>query len=621
MKRTIISGSFAKKVAASAVALSITVPFVACSKISSALNSDSSSESTESTTEMSGAEVASGEDGVHGLIAEYSDSDLDTDWSEDEDTVITCSGDSAESSSDSSDAIEVGDKTITIKAEGTYIFEGDYEGQIIVEASDNEKVHLVFNNFNLTGDMAPLNVVTADKVIITLADDTENSVTDSSDYTFEADEDEPDAAIFADCDLTINGEGSLTVNGNYDTGIRSKGDLKIISGTIDVTAVDSGIKGKDSVVIKSGTISVAADANDAIKATNDEDADKGYVIIDDGDITINAGDDAIHAETYLSIHGGTINIESCAEGIEGQYVDIDDGDITINASDDCINATTPDSSTTTSTDTQSTASNSETDDSTANAPSFDGTMPSGEAPSGDVPSGTRPTGDMPTGDMPSDFTGGGNFGGGGAEAVVDAYINIYGGSINMVFNGGSGDGLDSNGTISIEGGTVYFSSASVTPINSMDAGIDANGDVTYSGGSLFFAGASSGMMGGSMGTTTWSSAAALVYFDNLVQEGTEVVVTDSDGTEVLSFTPATSYGCVFICDDSLSSGNTYTVTSGDQSVEITLEDQLTTAGTASASSSENFQGGGQMPGGQMPGGRGSDTGTTSQETTEADESV
>jgi hypothetical protein len=85
-------------------------------------------------------------------------------------------------------------------------------------------------------------VVNSEKTIITLAENTENHLTDGEAYILEdIDSDEPNAAIFSKSDLTINGSGSLIVKANYNNGIQSKDDLKITEGNINVCAKNDGI--------------------------------------------------------------------------------------------------------------------------------------------------------------------------------------------------------------------------------------------------------------------------------------------------------------------------------------------------------------------------------------------
>ena len=239
--------------------------------------------------------------------------------------------------------LSLADGVLTVSAEGTYLLTGSFTGQIRVDAGKDAHVRLILSGVSLSGSMAPIYVVSADKATLTLAEWTENTVSDTANYVFSEGEDEPDAAIFSKEDLTINGTGSLTVTGNYKNGIVSKDDLKIVSGEIRVTAVYNGIKGKDSLTVRDGVIEVEA-GNDAMKASNDSEEDRGWVIFEGGITSISAGDDAIHAETWLLVYGGNIHIAKSNEGLEAMKVEVYGGDISVTASDDAINAASGSSS-------------------------------------------------------------------------------------------------------------------------------------------------------------------------------------------------------------------------------------------------------------------------------------
>ncbi len=276
------------------------------------------------------------EDGEYYPKAEYSEFDLKTAISSDA-VYISFNGNDVQTTDD----IEIGDGYIKISDGGDYVLSGEFNGQIIVESDDN--VHLILSGVTLCADMSPVYVASAKNVCITLAADTVNTVSDSTSYTYEGDENEPAAAVYSKADLTINGEGELTVNGNYDKGIHSKDDLKIVSGTITVNSQGDAIKGKDCLLIKSGVINVTS-GEDGLKSNNDTDEEKGYVIIDGGSINISAGDDAVHAESWLIVNDGEINVPQCYEGLEGMKVEIYGGDINIVSSDDTINAASGSSS-------------------------------------------------------------------------------------------------------------------------------------------------------------------------------------------------------------------------------------------------------------------------------------
>ena len=199
-------------------------------------------------------------------------------------------------------------KSITINKSGTYHLTGSIEnGNITINAGDEDLVRLVLDNVNITcNDSSAINVENAKKVIIIVEEGTTNTFTDGTTYSTT---DEPDACLFSSDDLVINGTGTLNINANYLDGITSKDDLKIIGTTINITSNDDGVKGKDYVGIKNANIKVNAKA-DGIKSTNDTETDKGYVVIENSNINIEAKQDGIQAETNIKIISGQFDIKT-----------------------------------------------------------------------------------------------------------------------------------------------------------------------------------------------------------------------------------------------------------------------------------------------------------------------
>lgn len=236
----------------------------------------------------------------------YTDRDLAGTYDEATATKIVCSKTTA--TVEGKGAV-VSNGTITISKAGVYVLSGTLQnGQVIVDAQKTDKVQIVLKGVQITCENnAPIYVKQSDKVFLTLAEGTTNTVTDGKDYALGAEETEPNAAIFSKSDLTINGTGELTVTANHNHGIFSKDDLVVASGTITVTALGDGLKGKDSVAIKDGTIAITA-GGDGIQSSNATDTTKGWIAIDGGTFTINAEKDGVQAETELVIGAGVLGI-------------------------------------------------------------------------------------------------------------------------------------------------------------------------------------------------------------------------------------------------------------------------------------------------------------------------
>ena len=199
---------------------------------------------------------------------------------------------------------------VYITGDGTYVISGECaNGQIIVELNKADKAQLVLMGLNLTClDSAPLYVASADKVGLTLAEGTVNTFSDGTAYTVKMDK-QPTACLYSRDDLSINGKGELIVNANVNNGIGTSNDLKIISGTVTVTAANNGLKGNDSIAIMGGKITVTS-KDDGIKTENDTDPGKGYIYVEGGDITITCADDALQATQDITVAGGHLTVNA-----------------------------------------------------------------------------------------------------------------------------------------------------------------------------------------------------------------------------------------------------------------------------------------------------------------------
>ena len=207
-----------------------------------------------------------------------------------------------------SNAVKVNGTQIVLSEEGTYIFEGELsDGQIIVNAGEKDKLQIVLNNAEITSKTsAALYVKEADKVVVTLADGTENVFANGGSFS-SIDENNIDGAVFSKGDLTFNGSGSLKVTSPADHGIVCKDDLVFVNGTYVLESASHGIDANDSVRIAEALINVSA-GKDGLRADNSEDTEKGFVYIENGNFVISAEGDGISASNYLKIQDGIFNI-------------------------------------------------------------------------------------------------------------------------------------------------------------------------------------------------------------------------------------------------------------------------------------------------------------------------
>ncbi|MFI3229308.1 MAG: carbohydrate-binding domain-containing protein [Bacillota bacterium] len=199
--------------------------------------------------------------------------------------------------------------SVTIDTEGTYIISGSLSnGQIIVDAED-AKVQLVLNGVDITCETsAPIYIKNADKVFITLASGTSNTVAVTDSFV-DIDENSIDGAIYSKCDLTFNGTGSLSVTSLLGHGIVAKDDLVFASGTFSIFSASHGINANDSIRIYSGTFTIDS-GKDGMQADNEDNEDKGFIYILDGTFTIDSDRDSVQASSTLLIKGGTFTLTS-----------------------------------------------------------------------------------------------------------------------------------------------------------------------------------------------------------------------------------------------------------------------------------------------------------------------
>ena len=447
----------------------------------------------------------------------FSDSDLEIGYDDVTSAHITLSGTTAACDSD---AVQISGSQITLTEEGTYILSGSLEdGMVIVDGEDSAKVQLVLDNAQIgCSTSAAIYVRNADKVFITTAPDSQNTLSNSGEYVA-IDDNNIDSVIFSKADLTLNGSGTLTISAAAGHGIVSKDDLVLSGGTYEITAASHGISGKDSVRIASGNYTITS-GKDGIHAENADDTTLGFLYIEDGTFTIHAqgdglsagvylqieegdftittgdgsatvtldtgstdsgpgffgaptnstteeadtvsqkgvkadgtltisggsfqidtvddaihangdlliaggefhlstGDDGIHSDTALTIQDGTFSIPYCYEGIEGLSITIDGGSYNITSADDGLNAAGG-----------------------ADSSGFGGRMPGQE----------------------------------GFGRSSDSFIVINGGEFVIV---SSGDCIDSNGSLTINGGTI-----DLTCNGNGDTALDCDGTYTNNGGTL-----------------------------------------------------------------------------------------------------------------------------------------
>lgn len=548
------------------------------------------------------------------------------------------------------DGVVIDGQMVTITAEGTYIFSGTLsEGQIVVDA-DNAKVQIVFDNVDITcASSAAVYVKSAEKVFVTLAEGSQNTLRNTDEYVA-IDDNNIDAVIFAKSDLTLNGTGSLTIISAEGHGIVSKDDLKIIGGTYDITAAGHALSGKDSVRIADGTFILTAE-KDGIHAENADDEEKGYIYIADGDFTITSDGDGVDASNIVQIEDGTLDITAgggAANSLKTHESDMPggpgggmpqngeklDGESMpqMGEKPDGENMTEmgkrPDG--TTPPEKPSQTDQSDTADETAapdNATDHQSSSAETTEDTTTDESGTSTKGIKAGGGM---YLNGGTYQidsaddsihsnanitiadgtytlatgddgvhaddalivNGGTITVTESYegleglaVTINDGTIDitasddgintagekMELNGGyihilaGGDGVDSNGDLTINGGEIYIDGPSDNGNSAIDYGDRSSAYVN--GGTLVAIG-SSGMA--EVMSDSSKQKVLMVKLGEQMEAG-NVVLTDSEGNVIVSYTALKTYDCVIISTAEVESGATYTLTTSGTTTEVTAE--------------------------------------------------
>lgn len=479
---------------------------------------------------------------------------------------------------------------------GAYTFTGVNEDVMLTVDAPGEKVQIILNGVTIRNSKGPaIYVRSADKVTITLAEGTVNSLSDGNSYSIEDSGSVLDGAVFSKGDLTINGTGKLVVNGNYKHGIVSKDDLVIVSGVLDVKATGAGLVGKDCVKIGDGNIILNA-GSDGIRSDNEEDASLGYIYLSGGKISIVCGNDGVQAKTALKIDnvnlaitaggGSSGSLTSSTESFKGlkagSDIYINGGIFNINSKDDCIhsngtitisggNYTLSSGDDGVHADTDIAVSGSATK--LVITKSYEGIEATNVVITGgeisivatddgiNAAGGNNSTGSM--GGMP------GRPGQGGFNSS-NGSIQITGGKIHIQMNG---DGVDANGSLTIAGGTITISGA-----NSGDTAIldfDTTGNI--SGGSFIGTGATGMAQNFSTSST---QCAALIKTGNQ-NAGTTVTLKDSSGKVLISYTADRAYSCVIVSIPEMAKGGAYTLTAGSYSVSFTMSGTIYSAGGSS----------------------------------------
>jgi len=554
------------------------------------------------------------------ITVEYSAEDEDSTWDSKTAQGITLSGSSI--TFDGKGAT-VDTNTITITSAGTYVVSGTLtDGQIIVDAADQD-VRLVLNGADITcSTSAPIYVMNANRTVIILADGTENKITDKTAYSLtDTEADEPNAAIFSKSDLTVNGNGLLSVKANYKHGINCKDELVITGGNITIDAAGDGIRGKDSIAVKNADITIVA-ASDGMQSSNEEDAERGFVALENSTLSITSGNDGIQAQTSVLILSGDVAIttgggSSASDSMKATIkaegnVTINGGTFTIDSEDDAIHSnntvqinggvfmiTSGDDGIHADAVLEINGGEINISESFEGIESAQITVNDGKIIISASDDGINVAGGA-DGSSVNGRPGQNTF----ASASTN-FLNINGGYISM---NAAGDGIDVAGSITMTSGVVLVSG----PTDNGNGALDCDGTFEVNGGYLVAAG-SSGMAVAPGMTSAQNSV--MINLAAAQPAGTIIHIESEDGEDILTYAPAKEYSSVVLSSPDLVTGTAYkvfiggsstgtvtddlysggTYTAGTESTGFTVSGTVTTVGTVSGG-----MGGGK--GGMAPGG-------------------
>lgn len=559
----------------------------------------------ETDVTQSAAEVLAANLDVHSVA------DVDS-WNTAEETAIALSGLSATVSGDGASAEG---SVVTITEPGTYRVTGALsDGQLVVTSASDGLVRIVLDGAEISSSTgAAIDVTDADSVAVILAEGSENTLSDTASYAETA---EANAALYSSADLTIAGSGALTVHGNGNDGITGKDGLVIAAGALTVDAVDDGIRGKDYLVVTGGTLTVTA-GGDALTSDNDTDLARGFVAISGGTATLTAEGDGISAATDTVVTGGTITVSSgggagasladdvSAKGIKsGVITVIEDGTISVSAADDAVHSNL---AVHISGGVLSLASGDDGIHADSALLIAGGSIDVTESEEGLEAAAIEITAGATTVRSRDD----GINASGGTDTAESAEADAAqpqpggpgeesGGSQSVLISGGSlvidadGDGLDSNGTAEITGGTVVVHG----PTGNGNGALDVDGSFTVSGGVLLAAGSTGMVVSPDTDSAQgWISGT----LDSSQPAGTTVQVLDADGTVLATFAGEKAFQSVVFSSAAITTGETYTLAVGGSAVG-TVIGGLATDGDASGATTSATAVAGQAAAGGGGGG-------------------
>ena len=533
-----------------------------------------------------------------------------------------------------------------ITSAGSYILTGAYAG-ITVSVGNGETVHLFLNNATISGGagIAISNTNKKSTLIITACENTENEVASKGDDV---------NAIHVKGTLKINGTGTINVSAKKN-GIKVSKGLSIADSTINLTAGNHALSAR-FIEAENAKINVLSAGKDALNAECDDETqeftlEEGYVSLKNSKVSASVSGDGIQADTFVYITGGSVDIKTAATFVsyseesmaaydltEDDFRYIKSGDTYKKVADDVATKGARYAMVQSAKGIKCGEIKYEIDGTeyavTENTNYFiiiDGARvkinSSDDAihtNSGNVlvKSGTLDLTTLDDGihaDELVKIDGGEITVNGSYEGIEGAYVEIGGGTIyitasddginaasddesvseHIIISGGtitvdaSGDGLDSNGTIYVTGGTLIV----YGPTTGADTGLDADGGILIDGGNVFVA-SSKEML---EIPASNSKSNVLVYGVNTVPAGSEIILTNADGGEMVRITLKKQAQAIILSTPELATNGTYSLYADENLLaSFSVTETITAIGVRSngRQGGQPAQSGGAQPGRQ-----------------------
>ncbi len=455
--------------------------------------------------------------------------------------------------------------TVEITKGGTYILTGKAaDAQVIISAPDRKTVRLVLGGVDLTSSVgAPIYTKSEAKTVISLADNTVNTLSDAPGLK----DTKVTAALYCTGDLTINGGGTLNVYGKTNDAITSRGVAKIMSGTLNTDSAKTGIVAADGFIMQNGSLSIKA-SDGGIKTLNGDSRSLGYIELFGGSISISSVSDAIYsantiycsdgtlslttsgdaepravyAERDMKISGGSFNIAACDDAVRaGGGLLIDGGSLDISSGNHALSAAKILLIRNGTTDVIS---------------SLCGLCSEVIAISG---GDTRISASEDGISAESD------------DEKAPCAIRISDGSISV---SSAENGIDSDGSIMMSGGTLVISG----PVDTENNTLDYDDKFEISGGTLIASGSSKDVK---YPSDTSRQRTAVLTFKDTVPAGSNVTLRDELGNVAISNISAERFSTILISSEQFAKGNKYSVFLGDMKLgEFKIDGKITAADAA-----------------------------------------